>query len=305
MHAATSTVASTNACVRTRSPVRPSRRAIVTGMVSAPLRDNIDAAPNSPNDTAATRPAAAMRAGRKRRRSISTKRRRGAAPSTAAASCKPGAMLRHAGTSTRTASGKPITECTTATNHHAPRQSYQPESNVTMRPSPSVTGDTTSGTIDTASSQRPREPNRTTVRERPAAKTRATMAANTAVRPDATSESMSADAEVAVGGADSGVANSALLSTRLRQPANDQASPTRSDDLARATRGAVTSVRVTTTITTPMLARIPATEESVSVVRRVVLAASRASARPSSTTMAMTTTCTTDKTTAPPISPIA
>ena len=136
-------------------------------------------------------------------------------------------VVRQAGTSTRTASGNATKVWASATNHHFARQSNQPMSKVSMRPSPSVTGDTASTTIDSKSTRRPIVLSRTIANVVSTASATPNTPANNAVRIEARIDA------------------ARDVSKIVRHAASDNVSPTCTDLHSNAPIGSSTNVAVT------------------------------------------------------------
>lgn len=108
-------------------------------------------APNSPSDTANANPAATSSARRTIGRSTSRQTRQGEAPSTAAASRNRPSTARSTGSMVRTTNGTPTSACASGTRIQLLRRSSGGSSSAMRNPNPTVTADTPSGSINSAS----------------------------------------------------------------------------------------------------------------------------------------------------------
>lgn len=115
-------------------------------------------APNSPSDTAKAKPAAISNARRTRGRSTSRQTRQGDAPSTAAASRSRSSTARSTGSMVRTTKGAPTSACASGTRTQDWRRSSGGLSSAIRKPKPTVTADTPSGSISSASNPRTSRP---------------------------------------------------------------------------------------------------------------------------------------------------
>lgn len=117
-------------------------------------------APNSPSETANANPAAISSARRTSGRSTSRQARHGEAPSTAAASRSLSSTARSTGSIVRTTNGTPTRACASGTRIQLARRSNGGSSRVMRNPKPTVTADTPSGSMSSASKPRTSRPAR-------------------------------------------------------------------------------------------------------------------------------------------------
>lgn len=115
-------------------------------------------APNSPSDTAKANPAATASARRTIGRSTSRHTRHGDAPSTAAASRSRSSTARSTGSMVRITNGTPTSACASGTRIQLVRRSSGGSSRATRKPKPTVTAETPSGSISSASNPRTSRP---------------------------------------------------------------------------------------------------------------------------------------------------
>lgn len=134
------------------SPGRERSREIVTGRVSLPLRVRKLVAPNSPIETAKAKAADAPSARDIRGRSTVSQVCSGVAPRVDATDCRLLGICCTTGSTMRTTSGKAIKEWASGVMIQADRKSYGAVSYVIRRPSPIVTAETVSGSIEMRSS---------------------------------------------------------------------------------------------------------------------------------------------------------
>ena len=138
------------------APVRPSRRSMATGIVSATAARQEARRPELAEGDGRGEAGGRRRAGGAGGLTVTSRHARtGEAPRVAAASCRRGSMPRSTGRTVRTTKGTATSAWPTGTSHHDARQSTGATSNVISMPKPIVTAEVAIGSISPASSSRP------------------------------------------------------------------------------------------------------------------------------------------------------